>query len=149
MRSFKELVEEYDSLKKELRDIERKKAELIQIYCFPHCPSFGNKIQSQTIDYPSEKYTDRVMQLDEEQDKLYEMLNKVRREISDRLSKITIYKAQEIIEDRIFLGLSFNKIAKKNYCSRVWASNLYWKGMKQIEAEEKRDDIKRSLREVR
>jgi cell fate (sporulation/competence/biofilm development) regulator YlbF (YheA/YmcA/DUF963 family) len=141
MRSFKELVEEYDSLKKELRDIERKKAELMQMYCFPHCPSFGNKIQSQRIDYPSEKYTDKVMQLDDEQNKLEEMLNIVRREISNRLSKITNYKAQDIIKDRIFLGLSFNQIAKKNYLSRVWASNLFWNGMKQVEADEKRNEM--------
>jgi cell fate (sporulation/competence/biofilm development) regulator YlbF (YheA/YmcA/DUF963 family) len=140
MRSFKELVEEYNSLKKELRDIERKKAELMQMYCFPHSP-LSDRVQSQTIDYPSEKYTDKVMQLDDEQNKLDEMLNKVRREISNRLSKITIYKAQDIIEDRIFLGLSFNQIAKKNYFSRVWASNLFWKGMKQIEAEEKRNEM--------
>lgn len=140
MRSFKELVEEYNSLKKELRDIERKKAELMQIYCFPHSPGFGDKIQEKSLDYPSEKYTDKVMQLDEEQNKLDEMLNKVRREISNKLSKITIYKAQDIIEDRIFLGLSFNQIAKKNYFSRVWANNLFWKGMKQIDAEEKRNE---------
>ena len=141
MRSFKELVEEYDSLKKELRDIERKKAELMQMYCFPHSPGFGNKIQAKSLDYPSEKYTDKVMQLDEEQNKLDEMLNKVRQEISNRLSKITIYKAQDIIEDRIFLGLSFYQIAKKNYFSRVWASNLFWKGMKQIDDEEKRNEM--------
>lgn len=140
MRNFKELVEEYDSLKKELRDIERKKAELIQIYCFPHCPGFGDKIQSQTIDYPSEKYTEKIMPLDEEQNKLDEMLNKVRREISNKLSKITIYKAQDIIEDRIFLGLSFNQIAKKNYFSKTQTNNLFWKGMKQVDAEEKRNE---------
>ena len=137
---FRELVLEYNDLKKKLRDIERKKAELIQIYCFPHCPSFGDNIQSQTIDYPSEKYTEKIMPLDEEQNKLDEMLNKVRREISDKLSKITIYKAQDIIEDRIFVGWSFNQIAKKNYFSRGWANNLCWKGMKQIDAEEKRNE---------
>lgn len=141
MRNFKELVEEYDELKKELRDIERKKAELIQIYCFPHSPSFSDRVQSQTIDYPSEKYTEKTRPLDEEQNKLDEMLNKVRREISNKLSKITIYKAQDIIEDRIFLGLSFNQIAKKNYFSRVWASNLFWRGMKQIDAAEKRNEM--------
>lgn len=141
MRSFKELVEEYNSLKKELRDIERKKAELIQIYCFPHSPSFSDRVQSQTIDYPSEKYAEKTRLLDEEQKTLFDLIGKVRQEISDKLSKITIYKAQDIIEDRIFLGLSFNQIAKKNYFSRVWASNLFWKGMKQIDAEEKRNEM--------
>lgn len=137
---FRELVLKYNDLKKKLRDIERKKAELIQIYCFPHCPSFGDNIQAKSLDYPSEKYTEKTIPLDEEQNTLCELMEKVRREISDKLSKITIYKAQDIIEDRIFLGLSFNQIAKKNYFSRVWANNLFWKGMEQVDAEEKRNE---------
>lgn len=141
MRNFRELVSEYDELKKKLRNVERKKAELFQIYCFPHCPRLSDRVQSQTLDYPSEKYAEKTRPLDEEQKTLSDMLEKVRRQISDKLSKINIYKAQDIIEDRIFLGLSFNQIAKKNYFSRVWVSNLFWKGMKQVEAEEKRNEM--------
>lgn len=133
MKKFIDLVAEYDELKKELRNVERKKAELMQIYCFPHCPGLSDRVQSQTIDYPSEKYAEKTRPLDEEQKTLSDMLEKLRQEISDKLSKITIYKAQDIIEDRIFLKLSFGQIAKKNFFSRVWVSNLFWKGMKEIE----------------
>lgn len=116
---------------KELRRIDEQK-DMLFSNCLPKSSLKGIVVQKTTTYYPAENYVNSVLKSDYERELIITELIEIEKEIDIILSKILDYRIRRIVEDKLLHKKSFNDIAKKNNFSKTTASNLYWKGIKEV-----------------
>lgn len=118
MKNFNQLVSEYNEIKGKLTTLSIKKIELMDL-----------SSDTENDNYLSSILKNRYTDIDSQQSRLEQELDKLSRKIINKVDAINNIDAKNIILMRIFTNKTWKFIAKSYFYSEARVRQLYKKGL--------------------
>ena len=124
MKNFNQLVSEYNEIKGRLTTLSIKKIELMDL-----------SSDTENDNYLSSILKNRYTDIDSQQSRLEQELDKLSRKIINKVDAINNVDAKNIILMRIFTNKTWKFIAKSCFYSEARVRQLYKKGLTMLTQE--------------